>query len=36
VALATACALFDIPCEIHMGEIDIAKEAPNVTRMKIL
>jgi tryptophan synthase beta subunit len=23
-------------CEIHMGEIDIAKEAPNVTRMKLL
>ena len=36
VALATACALFGMPCEIHMGEIDIAKEAPNVTRMKIL
>jgi tryptophan synthase beta chain len=23
-------------CEIHMGEIDIEKEAPNVTRMKLL
>ena len=23
-------------CEIHMGEVDIAKEYPNVTRMKIL
>lgn len=23
-------------CEIHMGEVDIAKQAPNVTRMKIL
>jgi len=36
VALATACALVDIPCEIHMGEIDIEKEHPNVTKMKIL
>ena len=26
VALATACALVGIPCEIHMGEIDIKKE----------
>lgn len=36
VALATACALFGMPCEIFMWEIDIAKQAPNVTRMKIL
>jgi len=36
VALATAAALVGIPCEIHMGEIDVAKQAPNVTRMKIL
>jgi tryptophan synthase beta chain len=36
VALATACALVDIECEIHMGEIDIVKEHPNVTKMKIL
>ena len=36
VALATACALVGIPCEIHMGEIDIKKEHPNVTKMKIL
>jgi len=36
VALATACALVGIPCEIHMGEVDIAKEHPNVTKMKIL
>ncbi|HIF51336.1 MAG TPA: tryptophan synthase subunit beta [Thiotrichaceae bacterium] len=36
VALATACALVDIKCEIHMGEIDIEKEHPNVTKMKIL
>jgi tryptophan synthase beta chain len=36
VALATACALVGIPCEIHMGQVDIEKEAPNVTKMKIL
>ncbi|THB66556.1 MAG: tryptophan synthase subunit beta [Gammaproteobacteria bacterium] len=36
VALATACALVDIECEIHMGQVDIEKEHPNVTRMKIL
>ncbi len=36
VALATACALVGIECEIHMGEIDIKKEHPNVTKMKIL
>ena len=36
VALATAAAYFGLKCEIHMGEVDIAKEAPNVTRMKLL
>ncbi|MCP3967589.1 MAG: tryptophan synthase subunit beta [Lentisphaerae bacterium] len=36
VALATACALVGIPCEIHMGTIDIKKEHPNVTKMRIL
>ena len=36
VALATAAAFFGLECEIHMGEVDIAKQAPNVTRMKIL
>ena len=36
VALATACALVGVECEIHMGEIDIEKEHPNVTKMKIL
>jgi len=36
VALATACALVGIDCEIHMGEVDIVKEHPNVTKMKIL
>ena len=36
VALATAAAYFGMECEIHMGEIDIEKEYPNVIRMKIL
>lgn len=36
VALATACALVGIDCEIHMGQVDVEKEAPNVTKMKIL
>ncbi len=36
VALATACSLVCIDCEIHMGEIDVEKEHPNVIRMKIL
>lgn len=36
VALATAAAYFGLDCEIHMGEVDIAKEHPNVVRMKIL
>ena len=36
VALATAAAYFGMECEIHMGEVDIAKQAPNVTRMKVL
>ncbi len=36
VALATACSLVGIDCEIHMGEVDVEKEHPNVIRMKIL
>ena len=36
VALATAAALLGLECEIHMGVVDIAKEHPNVSRMKIL
>ena len=36
VALATAAAFFGLECDIYMGEVDIAKQAPNVTRMKIL
>lgn len=36
VALATACALVGIPCEIYMGQVDVEKEHPNVTKMRIL
>jgi len=36
VALASAAALMQLECEIHMGEIDIAKEWPNVRRMQVL
>ncbi|MGL1935457.1 MAG: tryptophan synthase subunit beta [Fibrobacterales bacterium] len=36
VALATAAVLVGLECDIYMGEIDIAKEHPNVLRMKIL
>ncbi len=36
VALATAAALLGLECDIYMGEVDIHKEHPNVTRMKIL
>ena len=36
VATATVCALFDIPCTIYMGTTDIERQAPNVSRMKLL
>lgn len=36
VALATAAALVGLECDIYMGANDIAKEYPNVVRMKIL
>ena len=36
VAMAMAAAFFGLECDIYMGEVDIAKQAPNVTRMKIL
>lgn len=36
VAIATAAAYFGLECEIHMGEVDIKKEHPNVVRMKVL
>ena len=36
VALATAAAYFGLECEIYMGTVDIAKQAPNVAKMKVL
>jgi tryptophan synthase beta chain len=36
VATATVCALFDLPCTVYMGEVDIARQQPNVFRMKLL
>lgn len=36
VALATAAAYFGLDCDIYMGEVDIAKQHPNVIRMKML
>jgi tryptophan synthase beta chain len=36
VATATACALFDLPCIVYMGATDIARQQPNVFRMKLL
>ncbi|HEY1168659.1 MAG TPA: tryptophan synthase subunit beta [Candidatus Limnocylindrales bacterium] len=36
VATATACALLDIPCVVHMGIEDIRRQAPNVLRMEAL
>lgn len=36
VAIATAAAFFGLECEIHMGEVDVVKQAPNVARMKVL
>jgi tryptophan synthase beta chain len=36
VATATVAALFNLPCTVYMGEVDIARQAPNVFRMKLL
>ncbi len=36
VATATAAALFGMPCEVYMGSIDVARQEPNVERMKML
>ena len=36
VAAATACALLGLGCIVYMGEVDIARQAPNVFRMKLL
>ena len=36
VAIATAAAYFGLECDVYMGEVDIEKQHPNVTRMKML
>ncbi|HMK40024.1 MAG TPA: tryptophan synthase subunit beta [Methyloceanibacter sp.] len=36
VATATLCAKFGLPCIIYMGSVDVARQKPNVLRMKIL
>jgi tryptophan synthase beta chain len=36
VAVATVCALFDLPCTVYMGAKDVARQAPNVFRMELL
>ena len=36
VATATVCARFGLPCVIYMGETDVARQQPNVFRMKLL
>ena len=36
VATATVCALMGVECIVYMGEIDIARQQPNVERMRIL
>ena len=36
VASATVCALLGLECVVYMGEVDIARQSPNVARMKLL
>jgi tryptophan synthase beta chain len=36
VATATVCALRDLECIVYMGALDVARQAPNVARMKML
>jgi tryptophan synthase beta chain len=36
VASAAACARLGLPCVVYMGEIDVARQAPNVDRMRRL
>ncbi len=36
VATATVAALFNLPCVVYMGELDIERQAPNVFRMRLL
>ncbi|MBN1949911.1 MAG: tryptophan synthase subunit beta [Bacteroidales bacterium] len=36
VATATVCALMGLKCVVYMGAVDVARQAPNVLRMKML
>jgi tryptophan synthase beta chain len=36
VATATLCARFGLECVVYMGAVDVARQAPNVFRMKML
>ncbi len=36
VATATVCARFGMNCTVYMGAVDMERQAPNVTRMKLL
>ncbi len=36
VATATVAALFGMPCDVYMGKVDVARQAPNVDRMRAL
>jgi tryptophan synthase beta chain len=36
VASAAACARIGLPCTVYMGEVDVARQAPNVDRMRRL
>ncbi|WP_275111360.1 bifunctional phosphoribosylanthranilate isomerase/tryptophan synthase subunit beta [Paralabilibaculum antarcticum] len=36
VATATVCALFGLECVVHMGALDVERQAPNVARMQML
>ena len=36
VAVATVCALFDLPCVVYMGAKDIQRQKPNLFRMRLL
>ncbi|MCB9267218.1 MAG: tryptophan synthase subunit beta [Lewinellaceae bacterium] len=36
VATATVCALMGIECIVYMGAVDIKRQAPNVSRMRML
>ncbi len=36
VASATACAMLGLECHVYMGSVDMARQKPNVFRMKLM